>query len=333
MHLRQHGLVDNFTAAPPAVATVATTISGADQSLPVGRQTTYTATVRNPAPGTTVSGASLSVAVPDGMSIVSADPGADITGNVATWPAADLVGGAPSTVEHVVAQVDSGDPGSTLATTATVTTADTSCTAPESNCSATASITIAAPPPPPPTQWVKNPSMETGLTGWTGVYNKTSKTSRVAGGHDGSYAVRSVNNSAAAAANGIADKPHWIDGTPGKATVAGKVYTASAWVKVDTAGQKIVLFLRETNSAGKLKNVAPNTVGTTVVAKNTGWFPISVVYPAAASGDILTFQLYCAKSAAHQGFTADSFSLTSSEPEPVTSEPTPYRPLIGRGRP
>ncbi len=121
-----------------------------------------------------------------------------------------------------------------------------------------------------------------------------------------------MNNSAAAAANGIADKPHWIDGTPAKATVAGKVYTASAWVKVDAAGQKIVLFLRETNSAGKLKNVAPNTVGTTVVAKNTGWFPISVVYPAAASGDSLTFQVYCAKSAAHKGFTADSFSLTSS---------------------
>ncbi len=302
----------SFTAAPPAVATVATTMTGADKMLPIGGQTTFTATVRNPAPGTSVAGASLSVSVPDGMSILSADPGADISGNVATWPATDLVGGASSTVEHVVAQVDSGDPGSTPAVSATVATADTSCGLPMSNCSAISSITIGPPPPPPPTQWVKNPSVESGLTGWTGLYNKTSKTSRVAGGQDGSYAVRSVNNSAGAAANGIADKPHWIDGTPGKATVAGKVYTASAWVKADTVGQKIVLFLRETNSAGKLKNVAPNTVGTTVVAKNTGWFPISVAYPAAASGDSLAFQLHCAKSAAHQGFTADSFSLTSS---------------------
>ena len=117
----------SFTAAPPAVATVATTITGADQMLPVGGQTTFTATVRNPAPGTSVAGASLSVSVPDGMSIVSADPGADITGNVRPGRRPISSAGATSTVEHVVAQVDSGDPGSTRAVSATVATADTSC--------------------------------------------------------------------------------------------------------------------------------------------------------------------------------------------------------------
>ena len=186
------------------------------------------------------------------MSIHQRQPGADITGNVATWPAADLVGGRS---EHGRARRRASRAAATPARRGPFRQLSRRpirrATVPASNCSAIASITIGPPPPPPPTQWVKNPSVESGLTGWTGLYNKTSKTSRVAGGQDGSYAVRSVNNSAGAAANGIADKPHWIDGTPGKATVAGKVYTASAWVKADTVGQKIVLFLRETNSAGK----------------------------------------------------------------------------------
>lgn len=116
-------------------------------------------------------------------------------------------------------------------------------------------VPVAAPDPnpvPTPTlhEFVGNTSLETDLTGWTGLYSTTSKNTRVSGGYDGLYSWRSVNNTSTTGTNGFIDKPTWLDGTSGKATIAGTAYVASVWVKPNVAGQKINLYLRERNAAG-----------------------------------------------------------------------------------
>lgn len=171
-------------------------------------------------------------------------------------------------------------------------------------------------------QWVGNQSFETDLTGWAGLYNSASKSSRVAGGYDGSYSLRSINNSTATGANGFIDKPHWIDGTSGKVTVAGTVYSGSVWVKADTVGQKISLFIREFNSAGTVVNQPPYNVSVTATAADTNWFKITENYPAVATGDSLGFYVYSSNSAAGKGFNADLVSLTSPTGQPDTTPPT-----------
>ncbi len=176
---------------------------------------------------------------------------------------------------------------------------------------ATASDTTqAAPPPPPVTQYVGNQSLETNLTGWTGVYSSGSKNTRAAGGYDGSYSLRSVNGTSVTNTTGVIDKPHWIDGSAGKATVAGRVYTGSGQVKADYAGEKISLFLRELNSAGTVMNDSAHKNAITVTAAGTGWFNITDAYPAKASGDSISYYVYSTATAG-KGFNADLLSLTA----------------------
>lgn len=163
--------------------------------------------------------------------------------------------------------------------------------------------------PPVPTlhEYVGNPSLEANLTGWTGLYNTTSQNSRVSGGFDGSYSLRSVNNTSGTGSNGFISKPMWLDGTSGKATVAGSVYTGSLWVKPDTAGQKINVYLRERNANGS--TVGSKTV--TVTTTTTNWVQVTNAYTAAQTGSSLGFYVYATSVLAHQGFNADALSLTT----------------------
>jgi fibronectin type 3 domain-containing protein len=160
-------------------------------------------------------------------------------------------------------------------------------------------------------QWIGNQSIESGITGWSGLYNTTSKSSQGIGGYDGSYSLRSTNSGSVNGSNGFVDKPTWLDGSVGKATVAGTTYTGSVWVKADTPGQKLTLFLRELNSAGAAMNKVPYNIGVTVTATDTNWFNITETYPAQASGDNIKFYVYDSNVAAGQGFNADMMSLTS----------------------
>ncbi|HSX36339.1 MAG TPA: alkaline phosphatase family protein [Patescibacteria group bacterium] len=171
------------------------------------------------------------------------------------------------------------------------------------------------------TQWVGNQSVESGLTGWTGIYNSTSKSSQVAGGYDGAYSLRSINSGTTTGSNGFIDKPHWLDGTAGKTTVAGTTYTASVWVKADAIGQKLTLFIRELNPAGAAMNVPPYNVGTVVTAGTTSWFNLTEAYPAQGTGDSLSFYVSASNVAAGKGFNADLMSLTS--PSGSTADTTP----------
>jgi glycerophosphoryl diester phosphodiesterase len=154
-------------------------------------------------------------------------------------------------------------------------------------------------------EFVTNRSVETDLTGWTGTWSANSVTSRVSGGYDGSYAIRSVNSSSAAAQHGFTSKPETLDGTT-NATVAGKAYTASVWVKPDLAGQKLNLYVRERNAAG-------TTVGskTAVLTAATGWQQLVAGYTSVGSGNRISLTVWSTTSASNQGFTADALSFTT----------------------
>jgi outer membrane biosynthesis protein TonB len=201
--------------------------------------------------------------------------------------------------ESTTAQVT--DPAPTPAPTPDPTPAPTPAPAPAPG------PTPAPAPTPAVQEYVTNQSLETDLTGWTGVQSSVSVSTRVAGGYDGSYAIRSVNNSNSTTSNGFISKPHWLDGTTGKATLAGKVYTGSVWVKPDFVGQKVNLYLREMDSN-------KNTVSSTTVvltAHSTGWQQMINPYTAHGSGNALGFYVFASNSAAHTGFNADLLSLTT----------------------
>ncbi|WP_133798223.1 glycerophosphodiester phosphodiesterase family protein [Kribbella caucasensis] len=161
------------------------------------------------------------------------------------------------------------------------------------------------PPPPPVTEYVTNKSVETDLAGWTGLWTSTSTNTRVTGGYDGAYAIRSQNGATGTAQHGFSSSPRVLDGTPGKATVAGKTYVGSAQVKPGVTGQKINLYLRERNAAG-------TTVGSKTIVKTTsgtGWQSIAGTYTAVGTGNTITYTLW-ATSGAGVSFYADLFSFT-----------------------
>jgi hypothetical protein len=154
-------------------------------------------------------------------------------------------------------------------------------------------------------EFVGNQSIETDITGWTGKYNTTSVNSQGAGGYDGSYSLRSVNNTLSTGSNGFIDKPIWMDGTSGKGTVTGNVYTGDIWLKADTAGQVFNVYLRERNAS----NVTVGSKTVTVTAATTGWTHLTNAYTAVGTGNSLTFYVYATNVAAGAGFNADMMSL------------------------
>ena len=171
-----------------------------------------------------------------------------------------------------------------------------------------------APPPPPPpapvptiVEFITNKSIEADLTGWTGVYNATSTNTRVAGGYEGAFSLRSINKASAAGAIGFIDKPRWLDGSAGKMTAAGKVYTGSLWVKSDAVGLKVNLYLREMTSSGA--TAGSKTFGITTTS--TGWVQLKGDYTATSSGNSIGYYVYASNAAAGKGFNADLLSLTT----------------------
>jgi hypothetical protein len=165
-------------------------------------------------------------------------------------------------------------------------------------------------PEPEPTplthEYVSNQSLETDLTGWTGLYNSTSKNTRVNNGYDGGYSLRSVNNTGSIGSNGFISKPGWLDGTSDNATVIGEEYTGSLWVKPDVAGQKINLYLRERNASGTTLGSKTVTLTTT----STDWAQIVTPYIAKQTGSSLGFYVYGTNIGAGKGFNTDMLSLS-----------------------
>ena len=269
----------------------------------VGQSVTYTVTAGNPVAGSTASGVTAAVVLPAGYSITDAG-GGTVGGSSVSWVLGDVAGGT-SVVRSVTATLSSGSPGDSLVATAQVQDVGGACANAASSCSAGDTDTVAD--AGGVRQWVANQSVETDLTGWTGVWNAASVVTRATtDGFDGQASVQVGLRSGAGTA-GVNSKPK-----PVTSTVAGTPYTASVQVKGSAVGEVIVLFIRETTAGGA--GVGSRSVSVRV--PDTGWHPLQVVYPAARSGDQLTFSVYSGNLPSGGWFRADLMSLTSPDGTP-----------------
>ncbi len=288
----------------PALAQIATSIDDGVTAPLVGAQLTYTISVANKQPGTTALGTSVSVTTPVNFAVTDSRGGV-INGNTVTWNTGDIVGGQSATVT-LVGQLTSGSPGDTVSTVANVQSNAFECQNAGSICSATDTDTIAQappPPPPPPRQYVTNQSVESSLTGWTGLYNSFSKSSRIStDSYDGAMSVQVVRNATSRGPAGCVSKPNWVT-----STVAGTVYSGSVWVRSQVAGQNLVLELRERRPDGTTAGYKQVSLTST----DTVWHQLTISYAAAANGNSLRFAVYGADIAPQNWFHMDLMSLTS----------------------
>ncbi|HSX33769.1 MAG TPA: carbohydrate binding domain-containing protein [Candidatus Saccharimonadales bacterium] len=143
---------------------------------------------------------------------------------------------------------------------------------------------------PAGTQLVTNRSVETNLTGWTGVISSASNNTRdgsIAGSAcDGSYSIKTMLKS------GQSDNqmgftnpsPYWVN----SATVAGRKYTLSVWVK-GTSSRVIKLYVCERNGSGCISGRWASTSRTT---SDNGWHKLSMTYTAVSSGNSLSTKIW-----------------------------------------
>jgi uncharacterized repeat protein (TIGR01451 family) len=282
------------TVTPPT-ATLTTAIDDGVTTPTVGQSVTYTVTASNPGAGTTAPGVTATATLPAGYSITDAG-GGTVSGSSVSWTLGDIAGGTPA-ARQVTATLASGTPGAALVATAQLQDTGSVCAAPGSTCSASDSDTVGG-----SRQWVTNQSVESTLTGWTGLWNSASKVTRITtDGLDGTASVHVVRTSGTGAA-GVNSKP-----PPVTSTVAGTSYTASVWVKGKVSGETIFLVLKETTTSGAA--VGSKSVSLTV--RDTGWHQLTLVRPASRSGDQLTVSVYCSNLPAGGWFHADFMSLTS----------------------
>lgn len=272
--------------------------------LPGAASTTPTVSVTSPASGSTVSG-TLTVTgtatARGGASISSVaarvDNGTPVSASGTTSWTAGIDTAALANGGHTITVIATDSTGATGSASITVNVANLAATA----CPAT---------PAGVTELSGNLSVETGQTGWTGVYNANSAITRVqppSGSYDGNWALQVAPKSGTSGTAGVNNaNPLWVPGPPGTATTAGQVYAGSAFVRASTPGEKLSLLVRETTPSG-------TTIGshlTTVTLGDTAWHQISSAYTAKGSGDLIRYSLYATNFASpSQNFLADCLSL------------------------
>jgi hypothetical protein len=279
---------------PPAPALTAGIDDGTTGPTPT-QTVTYTATAANPVPGSVAHGVAMTVTLPPQYSITGLGGGAQ-NGNTVSWDLGDLGGGTQAS-RQVTATLDAND-GDSLTATVALASPDIICTDASNSCTASDIDTVTA-----VTQWIANQSVEANLTGWTGVYSSRSQITRVTSdAHDGSASVQVTNKSTSRGAAGVNAKPR-----PVTTTALGKPYTASVWLRGQTAGQVLNVLLKEYRPNGTVAG----SRSVRYQVPDTGWHQLTVTYTAAGGGDQLAMSIFCGNLAAKAWFHADQMSLTS----------------------
>jgi Purple acid Phosphatase, N-terminal domain len=286
--------------SPPTSAQLNTTLTDNDSTPQVGQSITYTVGVSDQISGTSAQGVNTAVTLPSNEAIVNPN-GGTIMGNTVSWNLGTIIGGQPASTRQVVAQIQSGSVGSLLTATAATTASDASCQTSGSVCSATDTETIVG----SSTQWITNQSVEANLNGWTGTYGGSPYVAVTRDTTIANAGAASIRVSGLAGANnlssGFNDKPRWVTNT-----VAGLVYTQSAWIKPSFVGQKISMRLREWNGSTLVTDVVVS-----LTAISTNWQQLTQTLTAAGNGNQLSFAVYANNLSAGQYFNADDLSLTT----------------------
>lgn len=155
--------------------------------------------------------------------------------------------------------------------------------------------------PPTETQWVGNPGVEESAAGWTGKYGANPAVTRTAAGHASDWAMTVQATATSPTGAGLTDHPRWL-----APTAAGTTYTASAWVRTEAVGKRLVLQLREWDGATLVATQKAEWRAT-----DTDWHLLTVGLTAGAAGSSISFAVYSPYLAAPENFSVDDFSLTS----------------------
>jgi parallel beta-helix repeat protein len=151
------------------------------------------------------------------------------------------------------------------------------------------------------TNLVGNPGFETGLTGWNTSGSGSGVTlTQVSGGHSGTYAAALTNTSTGNSGCTLNDSPNWVN------TTKAGTYTATVWVRADSAGRPVNVRFREYSGSTL---VGTNT---TTVTLSTSWQQVTVTYTVATAGTSLDFNVYTSTANSPPGvcFYADDVSIT-----------------------
>ena len=289
-----------FSAATPPSPQPAlqTTLTDGVTSVQAGDSVTYQATVSGPSTSTGADGVGLTASIPSNATVTDAGGGTQGAGTI-SWQIGPVNPGQSVTKTFTV-QVTGG---TSLSVSAQATATGNACTTAGSTCSATDTDTVGA-SPPPFRQWIANPGVETGLTGWSGRYGSNAKvtvTRDTTIAHTGTASIKVAGLTGAKyLSSGFNDNPRWVT-----STTAGTVYTQSVWVDPTFAGQQISLKLREWKG-----NTLVTDRTVTLKATSTGWQQLTQTLTAGGTGNQLSFAVYATISAG-QSFYADDFSLTS----------------------
>jgi PKD repeat protein len=134
-------------------------------------------------------------------------------------------------------------------------------TASNSNGSSTASTVVeASAPPTPGTNLLPNPDFETDTDGWNTNGFAAVTLERASDGHSGSWSAKITNTGTSTVSNTLNDSPNAVP----RSSIG--TYTASIWVRSDTAtaGAKLYLRIREYQAATKVaETIVPVTLTTT----------------------------------------------------------------------
>ena len=146
---------------------------------------------------------------------------------------------------------------------------------------------------------IGNPGFETDTSGWNNNGRTGISLTRVSGGHSGGWAAQLANTTTSTQADcTLNDSPNWI-----KTTQAG-TYTASLWVRADTAGAVLKLRLREYNGSTFVNSA------TAQITLSTTWQQIKVVYSPQVVGSTLDYTAYTSNAPPGSCFAADDASIT-----------------------
>jgi len=156
--------------------------------------------------------------------------------------------------------------------------------------SATASVNVS---------YVKNPGFETDLSGWNTSGSGANITlSRVAGGHSGDWAAKLTNTGSTTSSFAtLQDSPNWVT------TTSAGSYTASVWVRSDSAGGILKLKLQEYNGS-TLAGTANSQI-----TLSTSWQQITLPYTIKTPGSTLDLQIYLTNPPPGTAFYADDASI------------------------
>lgn len=171
---------------------------------------------------------------------------------------------------------------------------------------------VAPPPPPPapqsPSNYLTNGSFEGSTTGWT------SWNGAVSLANDGKVGANAAKVALNAGATAFSFYP---SSRPITSTTSGHAYAATGWIRSDTPGRIVCLYIREFDSTGA--KIADHT---TCATTSTTWTQFAENdYTTAQSGGQLTVFVQESTASAGDSFEVDGLQLTDYAPPPPSNDP------------